>query len=31
MFSVSDGRAANQPSAVTTFKPSIGLPFPMRA
>ena len=28
MFTVPDGRAANQPFFATTFKPSIGAPFP---
>ena len=28
MFSVPDGRAANQPLAATTFRPPIGAPLP---
>ena len=28
MFSVPDGRAANQPLAVTIFRPPIGAPLP---
>jgi hypothetical protein len=28
MFSVPEGRAANQPFSATTFRPPIGAPFP---